>query len=58
MHISSSLRVVLAVTVLTFVLCILSLRAERYATQRAAEPASETELSVDPSGSLTASHTR
>jgi len=57
MHVSSNVRVVLAVTLLTFVICLIGLRAERKSTNRsAASPAAETELSVDASGSLTASH--
>jgi hypothetical protein len=57
MHVSSNFRVVLAAALLTFVICLLGLRAERSLTRHpTAPPASDTELSVDASGSLTASH--
>ena len=59
MHVPPSLRVVLAVTLATFVLCLIGLQAERRVAKRSdVEPAAETELSVDVSGSLTAAHAR
>lgn len=59
MHVSSNLRVVIAVTLLTFLICFIGLRAERGLIKpSAASPAAETDLSVDASGSLTASHSQ
>ena len=55
MQVSPSFRIVLAVTLVTVIVCLAGVRAERTLTKRPA--ANETELSVDASGSLTAEHT-